>query len=186
MLGVFSQVKALTRQLRLLTALNLELARLEGKEKATAVGLAGGLAVGALHSSSTQSASPSRPPQRGWRRPFPSGFRYSSSQVRSSSSLASLGSWQRGSRARPRRPSRLRRSRRRSGLSRRCAEMAERSTDEIRQKMAVERTPRRGARRLQAELRSLVPVAAVALAVVGIVTARVGFRAGIGMVRRLS
>ncbi len=48
MLGVFSQVKALTRQLRLLTALNLELARLEGKQKATALGLAGGLAVGAL------------------------------------------------------------------------------------------------------------------------------------------
>ena len=48
MLGVFSQVKALTRQLRLLTALNLELARLEGKQKATAVGLAGGLAAGAL------------------------------------------------------------------------------------------------------------------------------------------
>ena len=35
------------RQLRLLTALNLELARLEGKQKATALGLAGGLAVGA-------------------------------------------------------------------------------------------------------------------------------------------
>ena len=32
----------------MLTALNLELARLEGKQKATAVGLAGGLAVGAL------------------------------------------------------------------------------------------------------------------------------------------
>lgn len=47
-LGVFSQVKALTRQLRLLTALNLELARLEGKQKATALGLAGGLAVGAI------------------------------------------------------------------------------------------------------------------------------------------
>jgi hypothetical protein len=35
------------RQLRLLTALNLELAKLEGKQKATALGLAGGLAVGA-------------------------------------------------------------------------------------------------------------------------------------------
>jgi len=39
---------------------------------------------------------------------------------------------------------------------------------------------------LRAELRSLVPVAAVALAVVGVITARVGVRAGIGMVRRLS
>ena len=33
------------RQLRSLTALNLELAKLEGKQKATALGLAGGLAV---------------------------------------------------------------------------------------------------------------------------------------------
>lgn len=45
MLGVFSQVKAVGRQLRLLTALNLELAKLEGKKKATALGLAGGLAL---------------------------------------------------------------------------------------------------------------------------------------------
>jgi hypothetical protein len=44
-LGVFSQVKAIGRQLRLLTALNLELAKLEGKKKATALGLAGGLAL---------------------------------------------------------------------------------------------------------------------------------------------
>ena len=46
-LGVFSQVNAMRRQLQLLTALNLELAKLEGKEKATALGLAAGLAVGA-------------------------------------------------------------------------------------------------------------------------------------------
>ena len=39
---------------------------------------------------------------------------------------------------------------------------------------------------LKAELRSLVPVAIVGLAVVGIITARVGLRAGISMVRRLS
>jgi Putative Actinobacterial Holin-X, holin superfamily III len=47
-LGVFSQVKAVGRQLRLLTALNLELAKLEGKKKATALGLAGGLALVAV------------------------------------------------------------------------------------------------------------------------------------------
>ena len=46
-LGVFSRVNAMRRQLRSLTALNLELAKLEGKQKATALGLAGGLAVGA-------------------------------------------------------------------------------------------------------------------------------------------
>jgi protein-S-isoprenylcysteine O-methyltransferase Ste14 len=44
-LGVFSQVKAVGRQLRLLTALNVELAKLEGKKKATALGVAGGLAL---------------------------------------------------------------------------------------------------------------------------------------------
>jgi hypothetical protein len=65
--------------------------------------------------------------------------------------------------------------------------MAERGTDQIRQEMAAERQRLGKARDgLRAELRSLVPVAAVALAVVGVITARVGFRAGIGMVRRLS
>lgn len=47
MLGVFSQLNAMKRQLGLLAALNLELAKLEGKQKATAVGIAGGLVAGA-------------------------------------------------------------------------------------------------------------------------------------------
>jgi hypothetical protein len=65
--------------------------------------------------------------------------------------------------------------------------MAERGTDEIRQEMAVERQRLDDARtQLRAELRSLIPVAAVGLAVVGIITARMGFRAGLGMVRGLS
>jgi hypothetical protein len=65
--------------------------------------------------------------------------------------------------------------------------MAERGTAEIRQEMAVER--RRldeGREELQAELRSLVPVAIVGVVVLGIVSARVGIRAGIAMVRKLS
>jgi hypothetical protein len=65
--------------------------------------------------------------------------------------------------------------------------MAERGADEIRQEMAAERRRLDEAREgLRAELRSLVPVAVAGLAVVGIITARVGFRAGIGMVRKLS
>ena len=53
--------------------------------------------------------------------------------------------------------------------------------------MAVERRRLDEAREeLRAELRSLVPVAVAGLAVVGMITARVGFRAGIGMVRKLS
>jgi protein-S-isoprenylcysteine O-methyltransferase Ste14 len=48
MLGVVAQVNAVRRQLGLLAALNLELAKLEGKQKATALGLAGGLAAGAV------------------------------------------------------------------------------------------------------------------------------------------
>ena len=65
--------------------------------------------------------------------------------------------------------------------------MAERGADEIRQDMAVERRRLDEAREeLRAELRSLVPVAVAGLAVVGIITARVGVRAGIGMVRKLS
>ena len=47
MLGVFSQVNAVRRQLRSLAGLNIELAKLEGKQKAAALGLAGGLALGA-------------------------------------------------------------------------------------------------------------------------------------------
>jgi hypothetical protein len=65
--------------------------------------------------------------------------------------------------------------------------MAERGADEIRQEMVVERRRLDEAREgLRAELRSLVPVAVVGLGVVGVITARVGFRAGIGMVRKLS
>jgi hypothetical protein len=65
--------------------------------------------------------------------------------------------------------------------------MAERGTDEIRQELAVERERLGEARDgLRAELRSLVPVAVVGLAALGIITARVGFRTGIGMVRKLS
>ena len=65
--------------------------------------------------------------------------------------------------------------------------MAERGTDQIRQEKAAERQRLGEARDgLRAELPSLVPVAAVALAVVGVITARVGVQAGIGMVRRLS
>ena len=65
--------------------------------------------------------------------------------------------------------------------------MAERGTAEIRQEMAVERRRLDEARaELRAELRSLVPVAIAGLVVLGIVTARVGIRAGIAMVRKLS
>jgi hypothetical protein len=65
--------------------------------------------------------------------------------------------------------------------------MAERGTDGIRQEMADERRRLDEARDgLRAELRSLVPVAVVGLVVVGIITARMGFRAGLGMVRKLS
>ena len=65
--------------------------------------------------------------------------------------------------------------------------MAERGTDEIRREMAVERQRLDEAREeLKAELRSLVPVAVAGLVVLGIITARVGIRAGIAMVRKLS
>ena len=47
MLGLFTQLNAMKRQLASLAALNLELAKLEGKQKATALGLAGGLGAGA-------------------------------------------------------------------------------------------------------------------------------------------
>jgi hypothetical protein len=65
--------------------------------------------------------------------------------------------------------------------------MAERGTDDIRQEIAVERQRLDEAREgLQAELRSLVPVAVAGLVILGIISARVGIRAGIAMVRKLS
>jgi hypothetical protein len=65
--------------------------------------------------------------------------------------------------------------------------MTERGTDEIRREMAVERRRLDEARDgLRAELRSLVPVAIVGLVVLGVISARVGIRAGIARVRKLS
>jgi hypothetical protein len=46
-LGVFSRLNVVKRQLRSLAALNIELAKLEEKQKATALGIAGGLVAGA-------------------------------------------------------------------------------------------------------------------------------------------
>ena len=46
MFGLLTRVKAIKNQTRTLVQLNLELAKLEGKQKATAAGIAGGLAVG--------------------------------------------------------------------------------------------------------------------------------------------
>src|SRR5262245_25108614 len=46
MLGVLAQAKAVRRQVTSLARLNLELARAEEKKKATALGIAGGMAGG--------------------------------------------------------------------------------------------------------------------------------------------
>jgi protein-S-isoprenylcysteine O-methyltransferase Ste14 len=48
MLGVKGQARAVNRRMRSIARLNLELAKLEAKQKATALGIAGGLAVVAL------------------------------------------------------------------------------------------------------------------------------------------
>ena len=81
MLGLFTQLNAMKRQLTSLAAVNLELAKLEGKQKATHWGLPAGSGRGPLCSWSSQSGSLLRPPQPGWRRPSHSGSRYSSSQL---------------------------------------------------------------------------------------------------------
>lgn len=47
MFGFVSQTKAVKRRLQTLVQLNLELAKLEGKKKATSVGVAGGLGIAA-------------------------------------------------------------------------------------------------------------------------------------------
>ena len=47
MFGFVAQTKAIKQHLQSLVELNLELAKLEGKQKATALGVAGGLGVGA-------------------------------------------------------------------------------------------------------------------------------------------
>ena len=47
MFGFVAQTKAIKQHLQSLVELNLELAKLEGKQKATALGVAGGLGVAA-------------------------------------------------------------------------------------------------------------------------------------------
>ena len=47
MFGFLTQTKAVKRRVQTLVQLNLELAKLEGKQKATSLGIAGGLAIGA-------------------------------------------------------------------------------------------------------------------------------------------
>lgn len=47
MFGFVSQTRAVKRRVQTLVQLNLELAKLEGKQKATSLGVAGGLAVAA-------------------------------------------------------------------------------------------------------------------------------------------
>ena len=48
MFGVVSQTKAVKGRLQTLVQLNLELAKREGKQKLTSIGVAGGLGIGAL------------------------------------------------------------------------------------------------------------------------------------------
>ena len=48
MLGAVAEARAAQRRIRSLTKLNLELAKREAQQKATALGLAGGLAIGAF------------------------------------------------------------------------------------------------------------------------------------------
>ncbi len=65
--------------------------------------------------------------------------------------------------------------------------MPERDPTEIRQEMAVERRRLEEAHEgLRAELRSLVPIMVAGLVLFGLITARVGLRAGIRMIRNLS
>lgn len=47
MFGLVSQAKSVKRRIQALVQLNLELAKLEGKQKATSIGVAGGLGVAA-------------------------------------------------------------------------------------------------------------------------------------------
>lgn len=47
MFGLLSEVKAVKRRVQTLVQLNLELAKLEGKRKATSLGVAGGLGIAA-------------------------------------------------------------------------------------------------------------------------------------------
>ena len=65
--------------------------------------------------------------------------------------------------------------------------MAERGPEEIRREIAVERGRLEDSRdALRAELRSFVPVIAVGLVALGLVTARRGFLGGVRMIRKLS
>ena len=64
MFGVVARVNAVKQRSRSLLQLNLELAKLEGKQKATAIGIAGGLGLSLRYSSCTRSVSSSRRSRR--------------------------------------------------------------------------------------------------------------------------
>ena len=65
MFGVVGRINAVKRRSRALLALNLELAKLEGKQKATAIGIAGASVLLRQCWSSTRSGLSSRRSQRG-------------------------------------------------------------------------------------------------------------------------
>ena len=186
--GVVSRVKAIKSRTQTLVQLNIELAKLEGKEKATAVGIAGGLGAVAAVLLVYAVGLPLRQSPRHSAKPYRCGFRCSSSRECSCSSRQLQGSLRCASSARPRLRSRPRRSRRRRGRSRRCRAMSEkRGTAEIRAEIAAERQ-RLDAdlTALQGELRSLVPLVVAGLAVVTLVTFRKSARAGLAMIWRLT
>jgi len=65
--------------------------------------------------------------------------------------------------------------------------VSERGPEEIRREIATERGRLEESREaLLAELRSFVPVLAVGLVALGLVTARRGFRGGVRMIQKLS
>ena len=185
--GVVARVKAVKTRTQSLVQLNLELAKLEGKQKATAVGIAGGLAAVA-----------------GVLLVYAIGFAFAAIAAGLSEALSLwlsllivagilvLGAAIAGflamrfaRKASPR--SRRRRSRKQRARSRRCRAMSEqRGAEEIRKEIAAERQ-RLDAdlNALQAELRSLVPLVVAGLAVVALVTFRKRTTAGLRMMWRL-
>ena len=186
MFGVVSQTKAVKGRLQTLVQLNLELAKREGKQKMTSLGVAGGLGIGALVLAV-----------------YGIGFAFATAAAGLSEALpwwlsllivtaiifvlaAIAGFLRCALPVRPRLRSRRWRSKRPSEPSALSRDMSERSVEDIRNELAAERQALNDdLARLKSDVRSLAVFVVVGLLVVGCVTFFVGKRKGARTIWRL-
>ena len=187
MFGLLSRAKSVKKRTLSLVQLNLELAKLEGKQKAVEVGVGAGLGAvagvlvvyGIGFAFSALAAGLSEAVSLWLSLLIVAGILFVAAAIAAFLAVRSF--------ARLRLRRRHRRSKRPPGRSKRLNAMPEqRGVEKVREEIAAERKRLDDdLNALHADLRSLVPVAAAGLAVVALVTFRKSARAGLRMMWRL-